>query len=133
MVQALEALAKEKGARMAQLAIAWVLYRGDNNIPLIGARNRQRLQESLSALDLTLSEEELARISGPCLPNGSQEHAMLKRKCPLWIANAAPGSSGLVGAAIELTQLLCYRVVATASDAWVLVTTRGLRIAGYRG
>jgi aryl-alcohol dehydrogenase-like predicted oxidoreductase len=62
LVRALEVIAKEKGATTAQLAIAWVLYRGDDIIPLIGARNRQRLQEALSALDLTLTEEELARI-----------------------------------------------------------------------
>jgi len=62
LVRALEVVAKEKGATPAQLAIAWVLYHGDDIIPLIGARNRQRLQESLSALDLTLTEEELARI-----------------------------------------------------------------------
>jgi len=62
LVRALEVIAKEKSATTAQLAIAWVLYRGDDIIPLIGARNRQRLQESLSALDLTLTEEELARI-----------------------------------------------------------------------
>jgi aryl-alcohol dehydrogenase-like predicted oxidoreductase len=62
LVRALEVIAKEKGATTAQLAIAWVLYRGDDIIPLIGARNRQRLQESVSALDLTLTGEELARI-----------------------------------------------------------------------
>jgi aryl-alcohol dehydrogenase-like predicted oxidoreductase len=62
LVRALEVMAKEKGVTTAQLAIAWVLYRGDDIIPLIGARTRQRLQESLSALDLTLIEEELARI-----------------------------------------------------------------------
>jgi aryl-alcohol dehydrogenase-like predicted oxidoreductase len=62
LVRALEVMAKEKGVTTAQLAIAWVLYRGDDIIPLIGARTRQRLQESLSALDLTLTEEELARI-----------------------------------------------------------------------
>jgi aryl-alcohol dehydrogenase-like predicted oxidoreductase len=62
LVRALELIAKEKGVTTAQLEIAWVLYRGDDVIPLIGARNRQRLQESVSALDLTLTEEELARI-----------------------------------------------------------------------
>jgi aryl-alcohol dehydrogenase-like predicted oxidoreductase len=54
--------AKENDVSTAQLAIAWVLSRGDEIIPLVGARSRQRLQESLSALDLTLTEEELARI-----------------------------------------------------------------------
>jgi aryl-alcohol dehydrogenase-like predicted oxidoreductase len=46
----------------AQLAIAWVLHRGDDIIPLIGARNSERLEESLSALELTLTDEDLARI-----------------------------------------------------------------------
>ena len=62
LVRALEVIAKEKGVTTAQLAIAWVLSRGGDTIPLIGARNRERLQESLSALDLTLTGEELARI-----------------------------------------------------------------------
>ena len=62
LVRALEAIAQEKGATSAQLAISWVLSRGDDIIPLIGARSRPQLQESLSALDLTLTEEELARI-----------------------------------------------------------------------
>jgi aryl-alcohol dehydrogenase-like predicted oxidoreductase len=62
LVRALDLIAKEKGVTTAQLAIAWVLYCGDDVIPLIGARNRQRLQESVSALDLTLSGEDLARL-----------------------------------------------------------------------
>src|SRR5215204_2073374 len=62
LVRALEVIAKEKGATTAQLATAWVLYRGDDIIPLIGARNRQRLEESLSTLDLTLTQEELTAI-----------------------------------------------------------------------
>ena len=102
LVRALEVIAKEKGATTAQLATAWVLYRGDDIIPLIGARNRQRLEESLSALDLTLTQEELAAIERRYLPNRSPEHGMPKRKCPLWIANAAPGGSDLVGAVTDL-------------------------------
>ena len=62
LVRALEEFAKENDATTAQLAIAWVLSSGDDIIPLIGARNRQRLQESLSALDLDLTAENLARI-----------------------------------------------------------------------
>ena len=62
LVQALEGIAKENGVTTAQLAIAWVLSRGDDIIPLVGPRSRLRLQESLSALDLALTEEELVRI-----------------------------------------------------------------------
>ena len=47
---------------MAQLAIAWVLAQGDDILPLIGARRRDRLGEALGALDLGLSAADLARI-----------------------------------------------------------------------
>ena len=62
MVQALAAIAKDKGCTTAQLAIAWVRSRGDDIIPLIGARRRDQLKEGLAALDLSLSAGELARI-----------------------------------------------------------------------
>ena len=62
LVQALRALAQEKGATPAQLAIAWVLSRGTDIIPLIGARTRRQIRESLGALDLSLSKDDLDRI-----------------------------------------------------------------------
>jgi aryl-alcohol dehydrogenase-like predicted oxidoreductase len=62
LVEALRALAREKHATAAQLAIAWVLSRGDDIILLIGARTRARLRESLGALDLSLTKDDLARI-----------------------------------------------------------------------
>jgi len=69
LVEALRRLAAEKGATVAQLAIAWVLSRGDDIVPLIGARRVDRLQESLGALPLRLSAEELSRIEA-ALPAG---------------------------------------------------------------
>ena len=62
LVEALAAIAREKGATAAQLAIAWVLARGEDVIPLIGARTRVRLAEALPALELELTAEDLARI-----------------------------------------------------------------------
>jgi aryl-alcohol dehydrogenase-like predicted oxidoreductase len=62
VVDALAAIARDKGATAAQLAIAWVLAQGDDIIPLVGARTRARLDESLAALDLRLTAEDLARI-----------------------------------------------------------------------
>jgi len=64
-IQALEplrALAKSKNATVAQIAIAWVLSRGGDIIPLIGARSRDTLRESLAAIDITLLPEELESI-----------------------------------------------------------------------
>ncbi|MDH4062857.1 MAG: aldo/keto reductase [Acidobacteriota bacterium] len=58
----LDVLATEKGVTSSQLAIAWVLSRGPTIVPVIGARTRTQLGESLGALDLTLSGDDLARI-----------------------------------------------------------------------
>jgi aryl-alcohol dehydrogenase-like predicted oxidoreductase len=63
LVQALEAIAREKGVTPAQLAIAWVLSRGTDILPLVGARTREQLREALGALDVTLSAGELDRIA----------------------------------------------------------------------
>ena len=62
LLAALEAIAADLGVTAAQLAIAWVASRGEDIIPLIGTKRRERLAEALKALDLTLSADELAAI-----------------------------------------------------------------------
>jgi len=70
LLAALEAIAEDKGATAAQLAIAWVASRGDDIIPLIGTKRRDRLSEALRALDLTLSADDLAAIEA-AVPAGA--------------------------------------------------------------
>jgi aryl-alcohol dehydrogenase-like predicted oxidoreductase len=70
LVEALRAIAEEKGATVAELAIAWVLTRGETIVPLVGARSRERLEEALKALDVELGDEELRRIEA-AIPAGS--------------------------------------------------------------
>ncbi|HEY9627614.1 MAG TPA: aldo/keto reductase [Coleofasciculaceae cyanobacterium] len=62
LVEALRQIAQEHHATVAQVAIAWVLSRGSDIMPLIGARRRDRLTEALGALDLHLSADDLAQI-----------------------------------------------------------------------
>jgi aryl-alcohol dehydrogenase-like predicted oxidoreductase len=62
LVETLRALAEAKRATVAQLAIAWALSRGDDVVPLVGARTRERLAESLGALEVELTVADLARI-----------------------------------------------------------------------
>jgi aryl-alcohol dehydrogenase-like predicted oxidoreductase len=62
LLAALEAIAEARQVSAAQLAIAWVASRGDDIIPLIGTKRRDRLTEALHALDLTLSTDDLAGI-----------------------------------------------------------------------
>jgi aryl-alcohol dehydrogenase-like predicted oxidoreductase len=62
LVESLRAIAEEQGATVAQVAIAWVLTRGEDVVPLVGARRRDRLHEALGALDVELDDADLARI-----------------------------------------------------------------------
>jgi aryl-alcohol dehydrogenase-like predicted oxidoreductase len=62
LAEALRAVAEGKGVTTAQAAIAWVASRGDDIVPLIGARRRDRLTEALGALEVNLTPEDLAAI-----------------------------------------------------------------------
>jgi aryl-alcohol dehydrogenase-like predicted oxidoreductase len=67
-------LAKRKGSTPAQVALAWLLNKGDDVVPIPGTRRRQYLEENLGAVDVRLTREEMAlldaalapeRVSGP--------------------------------------------------------------------
>jgi aryl-alcohol dehydrogenase-like predicted oxidoreductase len=70
LVESLREIADEKDATVAQVAIAWVLTRGEDIVPLVGARRRDRLHEALGALELELDHADLARIE-EALPPGA--------------------------------------------------------------
>ena len=61
-VDALEEIAHEKGITLAQLAIAWVLARGEDIVALVGSRTVGQINDSLRAIDVDLTENDLARI-----------------------------------------------------------------------
>jgi len=67
LVEQLRALADARGVTVAQIAVAWCLTRGDDVIPLIGARRRDRLAEALGALDVELTGEDISAI-GQAVP-----------------------------------------------------------------
>jgi aryl-alcohol dehydrogenase-like predicted oxidoreductase len=62
LVETLREVADGLGASPAQVAIAWVLARGEDVVPLVGARRRDRLDEALGALDVTLDAAALERL-----------------------------------------------------------------------
>ncbi len=62
LTEALAAVARRRGATPSQLAIAWVLTRGADIVPLIGTTKRQRLGEAIDALSLRLTREDAAEI-----------------------------------------------------------------------
>ena len=63
LVDQLRAIADEIGASPAQVAIAWVAAQGNDIVPLVGARRRERLTEALGALELTLTAAQLATLA----------------------------------------------------------------------
>jgi aryl-alcohol dehydrogenase-like predicted oxidoreductase len=62
IIDGLRAIADEKSISPAQLAIAWVLAKNHRLVPVLGARTRAQLGESVAALDVELSRDDLARI-----------------------------------------------------------------------
>ena len=63
LAERLRTAAERWGATPAQAAIAWVLSRGDDMVPLVGARSRVRLNEAIAALDLAPSDADLQRLA----------------------------------------------------------------------
>ncbi|MFI6682167.1 aldo/keto reductase [Streptomyces sp. NPDC050485] len=71
LVEALRKIAEQKGVSVAQIAIAWVLSRGEDIVPLVGARRRDRLTEALGALDVELGADDLAAIEAAFPPGAA--------------------------------------------------------------
>ena len=70
LVERMRSLADAKGITVAQLAIAWVMAQDEIVVPLVGARTRERLEESLGANDVELSAADIREI-GDAVPRDS--------------------------------------------------------------
>jgi aryl-alcohol dehydrogenase-like predicted oxidoreductase len=62
LVHRVEEIAVEKHCKPSQLALAWVLAQGEDIVPIPGTKRRKYLEENVAALDLKLSQDDLARI-----------------------------------------------------------------------
>jgi aryl-alcohol dehydrogenase-like predicted oxidoreductase len=63
LVRRVEEIAKEKGCKPSQLALAWVLAQGDDIVPIPGTKRRKYLEENAAALDVQLSADDLRRLA----------------------------------------------------------------------
>ncbi|RMB87863.1 aldo/keto reductase [Streptomyces shenzhenensis] len=72
LVKALRQVAEAKRCTVAQLAIAWVAAQGDDIVPLVGARTRERLAEALPAAELNLTADDLAAIEKAVPPGAAR-------------------------------------------------------------
>ncbi|WP_416986228.1 aldo/keto reductase [Streptomyces sp. T028] len=77
-------LAAAKGATVAQLALAWLLTRGEHIVPIPGTRSVKRIEENTGAADVTLTEADLATIA-EILPHGGFGARYAEGHVPTWI------------------------------------------------
>lgn len=69
LIQTLRAMAASKGIAPSQIAIAWVLSKGEDIVPVMGARTRSQLDESFAALGVELSPEDVAQLEAAFTPD----------------------------------------------------------------
>ncbi|MGV9664651.1 aldo/keto reductase [Nocardia niigatensis] len=84
IVEALRALADERGVTPGQLALAWVQSRGDDVVPIPGTKRRAYLEQNVAATEITLSADDLARIEA-----AAPSHAVAGARYPEELARAA--------------------------------------------
>jgi aryl-alcohol dehydrogenase-like predicted oxidoreductase len=70
LLSAVEALAAEKGVKPGQVALAWVLAQGTDIVPIPGTKRRTYLEENVAAVDVTLSNAEIEKLSN-AIPRGA--------------------------------------------------------------
>ena len=66
LADAIKALAEEKGATPAQLALAWALAQGDDIVPIPGTKRVKYLEDNMGALRVTLNQDDLRQIDEAC-------------------------------------------------------------------
>ncbi|MEN0103724.1 MAG: aldo/keto reductase [Curtobacterium sp.] len=72
IVDEVQAVATEAGATPAQVALAWLLAQGDDIVPIPGTKRVSRLEENVGAADLTLTADQVARLSALPAPTGDR-------------------------------------------------------------
>ncbi len=72
IVDAVQEIADEVGAKPGQVALAWLLAQGDDVVPIPGTKRVSRLEENVGAADVTLSADQLDRLSALPVPTGDR-------------------------------------------------------------
>ncbi|WP_409300995.1 aldo/keto reductase [Peribacillus sp. SCS-155] len=71
LVSRIKEIAEEKNVKASQLALAWILRQGEDIVPIPGTKRRKYLEENIGAVDIDLSEEDLARINEAAPPGAA--------------------------------------------------------------
>jgi aryl-alcohol dehydrogenase-like predicted oxidoreductase len=75
IVNRVEEIAKKKNAKMAQVAIAWVMARDGVTAPIIGTTSLENLYELIAATDIKLTEDEMKHLEEPYQPRSVLGHS----------------------------------------------------------
>jgi aryl-alcohol dehydrogenase-like predicted oxidoreductase len=75
VVDALRAVADERGLPPAQIALAWLLGKSGVSAPIMGATKLQHLEDAIAAEEITLSEDEVKRLEAPYRPHAILGHS----------------------------------------------------------
>jgi 1-deoxyxylulose-5-phosphate synthase len=75
VVDAVRAVAGERGVPAAQVALAWLLSKPAVSAPIVGTTRLSHLEDAIASLQITLSEEEVARLEAPYRPHPVRGHA----------------------------------------------------------
>jgi aryl-alcohol dehydrogenase-like predicted oxidoreductase len=68
-------VSSERGSPSAQVALAWLLHKPGVTAPIVGATKLEHLQDALAAEQLSLSDEEIARLEEPYVPHAVTGHS----------------------------------------------------------
>ena len=74
VVEALNAVARDRGAQPAEVALAWLLSKPAVTAPIVGTTKSQHLDPALAATELTLTAEEIAKLESPYKPHAIAGH-----------------------------------------------------------
>ncbi|HKJ96065.1 MAG TPA: aldo/keto reductase [Gammaproteobacteria bacterium] len=74
VLEALRAVAEERGVKPAQIALAWVRSRPGVTAPIVGASKLEHLEDAVAAVDITLNDDEVARLEAPYVPHAVVGH-----------------------------------------------------------
>jgi 1-deoxyxylulose-5-phosphate synthase len=74
VVDAVTAVAAERGVPNAQVALAWLLHKPGVTAPIVGATKIEHVEDALAAAELELSEDEIARLEAPYVPHRVAGH-----------------------------------------------------------
>ena len=88
LVEAVRSMAADKGCTPGQLALAWVQHQGDDVVPIPGTKRRSYLRENVGALEVTVTDEELAALDA-AFPVGSAAGDRYADMRPVEIATPA--------------------------------------------